>query len=196
VLDRGRRSTLTRRPLYARGRDSEPTVQEAEWARGHIWTDAGNLAPYRDSIPKTSNPWRVAIPTEPSGPTGLTQNLFWRSGEDKKSLANWRNEDYKGVRKNVTKKKLTRFLRYLRRVLRHTGGGGRRCRTTGSLLYSLDTHTCLYIITNAIQKLFSEHIRCSALVCTFTTCGALVRKRSLHQSSYVRQAPCLRMRRQ
>jgi len=34
----------TPRPLYPRERDLVPTVQEAEWAPGPVWTGAENLA--------------------------------------------------------------------------------------------------------------------------------------------------------
>jgi len=35
----------TPRPLYPRERDPVPTVQEARWAPGPVWTGAENLAP-------------------------------------------------------------------------------------------------------------------------------------------------------
>ena len=35
----------TPRPIYAPGKDPVPIVQEAGWAPGPVWTDAGNLAP-------------------------------------------------------------------------------------------------------------------------------------------------------
>jgi hypothetical protein len=35
----------THRPLYPRERDPVPTVQEARWAPGPVWTGAENLAP-------------------------------------------------------------------------------------------------------------------------------------------------------
>ena len=35
----------TARPLYPRERESVPTVQEAGWAPGPVWTGAENLAP-------------------------------------------------------------------------------------------------------------------------------------------------------
>ena len=35
----------TPRPLYPRERDTAPTVQEAGWAPGPVWTGAENLAP-------------------------------------------------------------------------------------------------------------------------------------------------------
>ena len=40
----GWRISTTPRPLYPR-KDPVPTVQEAGWAPGPVWTDAENLAP-------------------------------------------------------------------------------------------------------------------------------------------------------
>ena len=37
----------TPRPLYPRGRDPVPIVQEAGWASGTVWTVAENIAPTR-----------------------------------------------------------------------------------------------------------------------------------------------------
>ena len=50
------------RPLFTRGKDPVPTVQEVGWAPGPVWTGAENLAPHRDSIPGPSSPQPVAIP--------------------------------------------------------------------------------------------------------------------------------------
>ena len=36
--------------------DPVPSVQEAEWAPGPVWTGAENLAPIRDSISMTPGP--------------------------------------------------------------------------------------------------------------------------------------------
>ena len=36
---------------FAPGKDPVPTVQEAGWAPGPVWTGAENLAPQRDSNP-------------------------------------------------------------------------------------------------------------------------------------------------
>jgi len=57
------------RPLYSRGRDPVPIVQDAVWAREPVWAGAQNLAPRRDSIPGPPSPWRVAIPTTILRPT-------------------------------------------------------------------------------------------------------------------------------
>ena len=46
------------------GKDPVPIVQEAGWAPGPVWMGAENLDPHRDSIPRTAQPVRVAIPTE------------------------------------------------------------------------------------------------------------------------------------
>ena len=46
----------TSRPLYLRETYPVPTVQEAEWAPGPVWTGAENLALRRDSIPGPSSP--------------------------------------------------------------------------------------------------------------------------------------------
>jgi hypothetical protein len=49
-------------------KDQAPTVQEAGWAPGPVWTGAENLAPHRDSIRGPSSPQPVAIPTTLTGP--------------------------------------------------------------------------------------------------------------------------------
>ena len=38
------------------GKDPVPTVQEAGWAPGPVWTGAENIAPQRDSIRGPSSP--------------------------------------------------------------------------------------------------------------------------------------------
>ena len=42
---RGGRVGVTPRPIFTRGKDTVPIVQEDEWAPGPVWTDAENLAP-------------------------------------------------------------------------------------------------------------------------------------------------------
>jgi len=42
---RGRGISVTPRPLFTPGKDPVPTVQEAGWTPGPIWTRAENLAP-------------------------------------------------------------------------------------------------------------------------------------------------------
>ena len=64
---RGWGFSVTPRPLFTPGKDPAPIVQKAEWARGLVWTGAENLAPPRDSIPGSSSPSPVAIPTTPPG---------------------------------------------------------------------------------------------------------------------------------
>jgi hypothetical protein len=49
---------------FTPGKQPVPTVQEAGWAPGLVWTCAKNLAPHRDSIPGPSSLQPVAIPTE------------------------------------------------------------------------------------------------------------------------------------
>ena len=58
----------TPRPLYPQERDPVPIVQEAGWAPGLVWKGAEIFAPHRDSIPRPSSPYLVAIPTELPGP--------------------------------------------------------------------------------------------------------------------------------
>ena len=58
--DRGTRRgwgvSITPWSLFTPGKDPIPTVQEAGWAPGPVWTGAENLAPHRDSIPGPSSP--------------------------------------------------------------------------------------------------------------------------------------------
>ena len=42
---RGRGVSVTPRPLFTPGKDPVPTVQEAGWAPGPVWTGAENFAP-------------------------------------------------------------------------------------------------------------------------------------------------------
>ena len=42
---RGRRVSITSRPLLTSGKEPVPIVQEAGWAPGPVWTSAENLAP-------------------------------------------------------------------------------------------------------------------------------------------------------
>jgi hypothetical protein len=42
---------VTPRPLFTPGKDPVPTVQEARWAPGPVWTGAENLAPARMRSP-------------------------------------------------------------------------------------------------------------------------------------------------
>ena len=46
----------TPRPLYPQERDPVPTVQEAGWAPGPVWTGAENLVCHRDSFHGPSSP--------------------------------------------------------------------------------------------------------------------------------------------
>ena len=41
---------------FTPGKDPVPIVYEAGWAPGLVWTGAENLAPHRDSIPRTVQP--------------------------------------------------------------------------------------------------------------------------------------------
>jgi hypothetical protein len=60
--------SVTPRPLFTPAKDPVLIVQEAGWAPGPVWTGAENLAPHRDSIPRPSSLYPVAIPTELPGP--------------------------------------------------------------------------------------------------------------------------------
>ena len=66
--DRGTRRgwvvSSTSRPHFTPGKDSVPTVQEAGWATGPVWTGAEKPRPHRDSIPDCRARSSVAIPTE------------------------------------------------------------------------------------------------------------------------------------
>ena len=55
ALDGGGYST-PRPGRFTPGKDPVPTVQEAGWALGPVWTGVENLAPHRDSIPGPSSP--------------------------------------------------------------------------------------------------------------------------------------------
>ena len=59
-LDHGTRRgwgvSVTPWPLFSPGKDPLHIVQEAGWAPGPVWTGVENLAPHRDSIPRTSSP--------------------------------------------------------------------------------------------------------------------------------------------
>ena len=57
----------TPRPQFTPGKDPVPTVQEAGWAAGQVWT-GGKSRPHRDSIPDRPARSPVAIPTELPGP--------------------------------------------------------------------------------------------------------------------------------
>jgi hypothetical protein len=61
----GRIVSATPQPFYPRETDPIPIVQEAGWVPGPV----GTGAEYRDSIPGTSNPYTVAMPTELPRPT-------------------------------------------------------------------------------------------------------------------------------
>jgi hypothetical protein len=79
--------STTPRPLYPRERPGTH-LQEAGWALGPVWTCAKNLAPTgifllhksrctkQASIPGTSSPYSVAIPTKLPGPW-LHCMVFW-----------------------------------------------------------------------------------------------------------------------
>ena len=55
----------TPRPVrFTPWKDPVPIVQEAGQAQRSVWTGAENLVPQRNSIPGTSSPQGVAIPTE------------------------------------------------------------------------------------------------------------------------------------
>ena len=57
--DRGTRRrwvvSSTARPHFTPWKDPVPTLQEASWVKGPVWTGAENLAPHRDSIPGPSS---------------------------------------------------------------------------------------------------------------------------------------------
>ena len=57
----------TPRPHFTPRKDPVPTLQEAGWARGPVWT-GGKYRPYQDSIPDLPALSSVAIPTELPGP--------------------------------------------------------------------------------------------------------------------------------
>jgi hypothetical protein len=57
----------TPRPSFTPRKDPVPTLQEAEWAPGPVWT-GGKSRPHRDSIPDRPARSSVAIPTELPGP--------------------------------------------------------------------------------------------------------------------------------
>jgi len=69
--DRGTRRgwvvSSTPRPLFIRGKDPVPIVQEAGLAPGPVWT-GGKCRAHRDSIPDRPARSSVAIPTELPGP--------------------------------------------------------------------------------------------------------------------------------
>ena len=57
----------TPRPHFTLGKDQVPTLQEAGWVQGPVWT-GGKSRPHRDSIPDRPAHSSVAIPTELPGP--------------------------------------------------------------------------------------------------------------------------------
>ena len=69
--DRGTRRgwvvSSTPRPIFTRGKEPEPNLQEAGWAPGPVWT-GGKSRPHRDSIPDRPARSSVAKPTELPGP--------------------------------------------------------------------------------------------------------------------------------
>jgi len=58
--------SVTPRPLFTPGKDQVPTVQEAEWAPGPVWTGAENLAPTGirslDRPARTQSLYRLSYP--------------------------------------------------------------------------------------------------------------------------------------
>ena len=60
----------TSRPNFTPGKDPVPTLQEAGWAPGPVWT-GGKSLPHRDSIPDHSARSSVAVLTELPGPPYL-----------------------------------------------------------------------------------------------------------------------------
>ena len=57
----------TPQPHFTPEKDPVPTLQEAGWAPGPVWT-GGKSRPHRDSIPDRPARSSVAIPTELPGP--------------------------------------------------------------------------------------------------------------------------------
>ena len=64
---RGRVVSSTPRPKFTPGKDTVPTVQEAGWTTGPVWT-GGKSRPNRDFIPDGPAPSSVTITTEPPDP--------------------------------------------------------------------------------------------------------------------------------
>ena len=56
ALEGSEGSVSRHRPLYTPGKDPVPIVQEAGWAPGPVWTDAGNLALPLGFDPQTVQP--------------------------------------------------------------------------------------------------------------------------------------------
>jgi len=90
---RGRRVSVTPRPLFTPGKDPVPTVQEAGWAPGPVGTDAENLA--HTGIRSSDRQARssVAIPTELSGPQNVLLNV-WKN-VDKELKIRVSNDNFK-----------------------------------------------------------------------------------------------------
>jgi len=63
---RGGGVSVTPRPLFTPGKDPVPTVQEAGWAPGPVWTGAENLAPTGIRSPdrpaRNQSPYRLSYP--------------------------------------------------------------------------------------------------------------------------------------
>jgi len=59
--------SVTPRPHFTPGEDSEPILQEAGWAPGPVWT-GGKSPPHQDSILDRPARCSVAIPTQLRGP--------------------------------------------------------------------------------------------------------------------------------
>jgi hypothetical protein len=76
-------------------KDPVPTVQEAVWAPGPVWTGAENLAPQRDAIPPPSSPSRVVIPTELSRATIIKQSKL------KNKMKQYKLKNYKQAVINI-----------------------------------------------------------------------------------------------
>jgi hypothetical protein len=75
---RGRRVSVTPRPLFTHGKDPVAIVQEAWWAPGPVWTGAENFAPTGIRSPDRPARNSVAIPTELPGPFSLVLIIdYW-----------------------------------------------------------------------------------------------------------------------
>ena len=70
---RGWEVSVTPRPLFTTKKNTIPIVQEAGWAPGSVWTEAGNLASTEIRSPDRPTRSSVAIPTELPGTLDRTK---------------------------------------------------------------------------------------------------------------------------
>ena len=66
------------RPIYLRKANQVPIVHVVGWAPRPVWT--GENSPPLGFHPRTSNPKRVVVPTELSGPTEIFYKvILWKA---------------------------------------------------------------------------------------------------------------------